>query len=148
MNRIAFMLLPLVGGALLAVQAPVNARLRTVLRSALAAGLISFVFGSFLLLALTSIAGQIGAVSRVGDGPWWAYVGGLCGTALVVGTLIASPRIGVLATFVSVIVGEVVTAVAIDRFGWFGVSRIPITWDRLAAIALLTVSLGLIVRRQ
>jgi len=134
-DRIAYSLLAVTGGVLVAVQAPVNARLRTVVDSPLMAGLVSFVVGSVLLLALA--AGEIGAVAKLGGGPWWAYLGGICGTALVVATLLAVPRIGVLTIFVAVIVGEVVIATAIDRFGWFGAPRIPITWDRVLAVVLL-----------
>lgn len=146
MSRLAYSLLPLAGGLLLAVQAPVNARLRSMVGSPLAAALVSFVLGAALLLGVTVAAGQIGALTRVGAGPWWAYLGGACGTALVVGTLLAAPRIGVLATFVAVIVGEVAMATAIDRFGWFGAPRIPVTWDRVLAVGLLGVSLALTVR--
>lgn len=148
MNRIAFSLLPLAGGILLAVQAPVNAKLRTIVESPMVAGLVSFAAGTVLLFALALAWGQIGAVSKLGGGPWWVYLGGACGTALVVGTLVAAPRIGVLATFVAVIVGEVAMAVAIDHFGWFHSPRIAFTWDKALGIALLGMSLVLILRRR
>lgn len=146
MNRVVYLVLPFVGGALLAVQAPMNARLRSVVGSPLAAGLASFILGATFLLALTAAAGDLGAVSAAGRGPWWAYLGGVCGAVLVVATLLATPRVGVLATFVSVVAGELAFAVAIDRFGWFGSPRIPITWDRAVALALLVIALVLIVR--
>jgi bacterial/archaeal transporter family-2 protein len=148
MDRIAYSLLALSGGVLVAAQAPINARLRTVVGSPLTAALVSFAVGCSLLLALTLAAGEIGAVTKLGDGPWWAYLGGICGTALVVATLIAAPRVGVLTTFVAVIFGEVVMATAIDRYGWFGVPRIPVTWDRMVAVMLLAISLALIARRR
>lgn len=148
MDRLAYTLLPLAGGVLVAAQAPINARLRTVLGSPLAAGFVSFAVGTALLLVLTVLAGQAGAVSRVGGGPWWAYLGGVCGTALVVGTLVAAPRIGVLATFVAVIVGQVAMALAIDRFGWFHAHRIPVTLDRLLGIGFVVAGLLLILRRR
>lgn len=148
MDRIAYSLLPLAGGVLVAVQAPVNARLRTAIDSPLAAGFVSFAVGTALLAVVTVAAGQGGSVSRVGAGPWWAYLGGAAGAVLVVGTLVAAPRIGVLATFVAVIAGEVAMAVLIDRYGWFHAAKIPVTWDRLLGIALLVVSLALILRRR
>jgi transporter family-2 protein len=147
-DRITYSLLAVTGGVLVAVQAPVNARLRAVVDSPLAAALVSFAVGSVLLVGLTIASGEIGAVAKLGGGPWWAYLGGICGTALVVATLLAVPRIGVLATFVAVVVGEVVIATVIDRFGWFGVPRIPITWDRVVAVVLLAISLVLIARRR
>jgi transporter family-2 protein len=148
MSRTVYSLLPLAGGILVAIQAPVNARLRTIVESPVFAGLVSFAVGTVLLLVLTLAWAQIGAVSKLGGGPWWAYLGGACGTALVVGTLVATPRIGVLATFVAVIVGEVAMAVAIDQFGWFHTSRIAFTWERALGIVLLVLSLVLILRRR
>jgi transporter family-2 protein len=148
MNRTVYSLLPLAGGILVAVQAPVNARLRTIVSSPVFAGLVSFAVGTVLLLVLTLAWGQIGAVSKLGGGPWWVYLGGACGTALVVGTLVATPRIGVLATFVAVIVGEVAMAVAIDQYGWFHTPRIAFTWERALGVVLLVLSLVLILRRR
>ena len=148
MNRAVYSLLPIAGGILLAIQAPVNARLRTIVESPLLAGLVSFAAGTVLLLVLTLTWGQIGAVSKLGGGAWWVYIGGACGTALVIGTLVATPRIGVLATFVAVIVGEVAMAVAIDHFGWFHTSRVAFTWERALGVVLLAYSLVLILRRH
>lgn len=148
MDRTSFALLAVSGGVLLAVQAPVNARLRSAVDSPLAAGLVSFAIGTVLLLVFLTASGGLGALAGVGGGPWWAYLGGLCGTAVVVGTLVSTPRIGVLATFVAVIVGEVAMATAIDHFGWFGVAARPLSWDRVLALALLLVSLVLIMRSR
>lgn len=148
MDRTALALLAASGGMLLAVQAPVNARLRSAVGSPLAAGLVSFAIGTVLLLVLLLASGGLGGLAGVGGGPWWAYLGGVCGTAVVVGTLISTPRIGVLATFVAVIVGEVAMATAIDRFGWFGVTPRPLAWDRILALVLLLSSLVLVVRSR
>lgn len=148
MERVAYSLMPIAGGILVAVQAPINARLRTVTDSPLAAAFISFAVGAVALGLLLLLAGQRGSLGQVGGGPWWAYLGGVCGTALVLGTLIATPRIGVLATFVAVIVGQIAMAVTIDRFGWFHSPRIPLTWDRLVGIGLLVAGLALILRRR
>lgn len=63
------------------------------------------------------------------------------------GTLLAAPRVGVTATFVAVIAGQVVAAALIDRFGWLGQPGIPLSLERVIAIALLIVSLVLLVRR-
>jgi len=54
--------------------------------------------------------------------------------------------LGVTSTFVAVIVGEVVIAAVIDRFGLFGVAARAITPARVVAIALLAVSMVLLLR--
>jgi len=146
-SRVLYALLPLAGGALIAAQAPVNARLRLILTSPIGSGLISFVIGSVLLLAAVAVVGDGGAVVEgLGGGPWWAYLGGAFGAVFVVGTLIAAPRLGVTTTFVAVVAGQVVAAALIDRFGWFGQPVIHFSAERLVAIALLIVSLVLLLR--
>jgi uncharacterized membrane protein YdcZ (DUF606 family) len=38
-------------------------------------------------------------------------------------------------------------ASAIDRYGWFGVDRVALTWPRLLGIALLAAGAALTLRR-
>jgi transporter family-2 protein len=147
MDRIAYALLPLAGGALIAAQAPINARLRVVLGSPVGSAMVSFAVGTVLLGIACVAAGDAGRLGALGGGPWWAYLGGACGAVLVFSTLVASPKVGVLTTFVAVILGQVLLATLIDRFGWFGARVIHLDAERVAAIALLVVSLVLLVRR-
>lgn len=147
MSRLLFVLLPIVGGALVAAQAPINARLRIALASPLGSGLVSFVVGTLLLLLAVAIVGEGGDVLRgLGSGPWWAYLGGACGAVFVVATLLAAPRVGVTATFVAVVAGQVGLAALIDRFGWLGQDRIALGPERVVALVLLVVALVLLVR--
>lgn len=146
MPRLAYLLLPLIGGALIAAQAPVNARLRLVLGSPVGSALVSFGVGTVLLMGAVVVAGDAGRIGALGGGPWWAYLGGAFGAVFVFATLVASPRLGVTTTFVSVIVGQVALSALIDRFGWLGAEPAPLSWERLAALALMCVSLVLLLR--
>jgi bacterial/archaeal transporter family-2 protein len=146
-TRLLYALLAMTGGALLAAQAPINARLRVALGSPVGSALVSFAVGTIVLCTATLVAGDIGKTARgIGDGPWWAYLGGICGSVLVFATLTASPRVGVTTTFVSVIFGQVVLAALIDRFGWFGAKVQGFTTGRGVAIGLLLISLVLLLR--
>ena len=146
MPRLAYLLLPLIGGALIAAQAPVNARLRLVLASPVGSALVSFAVGTVLLMGATAIAGDAGRLGALGGGPWWAYLGGAFGAVFVFATLVASPRLGVTTTFVGVIVGQVALSALIDRFGWLGAEQTSLSWERLAALALMCASLVLLLR--
>ena len=118
MSRVLYALLPLTGGVLIAAQAPINARLRLILSSPVGSGLVSFLVGTVILLAAVAVAGDAGSVTGgLGGGPWWAYLGGACGAFFVVATILAAPRVGVTATFVAVIAGQVAAAALIDRYG-------------------------------
>jgi len=146
MDRFGPAVLAMTGGGLIAAQAPINARLRLVVGSPLLAAAISFAIGTVLLVAGVLMTNGQGGVTSIGGGPWWAYLGGLCGAVLVTATLVAVPRIGVTPTFVAVIVGQVVIAAVIDRFGLFGVASRGLTPTRIAAIVLLGFSLVLLLR--
>ncbi len=146
MTRLAYSLLPLVGGAMIAAQAPVNARLRLVLGSQFGSAVISFGTGLVLLIGALLVTAQGPSLAAVGTGPWWAYLGGLFGAVFVVATLVASPRIGVTATFVSAVAGQILLSALIDRFGWFGARQIDLSWERVVALCLLVVSLVLLLR--
>jgi transporter family-2 protein len=147
-TRVLYALLPLAGGALIAAQAPINARLRLSLASPVGSALISFLVGIVILLGAVIVVGDGGAVLEgLGSGPWWAYLGGACGAFFVVATLLAAPRVGVTTTFIAVIAGQVAAATLIDRYGWLGVPSIPWTPERLIAVGLLVISLFLLLRR-
>lgn len=60
MSRLLYALLPLAGGALIAAQAPINARLRVVLASPLGSAFLSFVIGTALLLVAVAVVGDGG----------------------------------------------------------------------------------------
>jgi len=146
MSRIIYALLPLIGGAMIAAQAPVNARLRLVLGSPIGSALVSFLVGTALLAVAVVVVGEAGNLGGSGDGPWWAYLGGALGAFFVVATLVAAPRVGVTTTFVSVVLGQVAAATLIDRFGWLGARQIDLSWERALALALMAVSLVLLLR--
>lgn len=148
MTRVLYALLPLLGGAMIAVQAPVNARLRTVMGSPVGSAAVSFATGLVILVAAVAIVGDVGRVRDVGGGPWWAYLGGALGAFFVVTTLLAAPRVGVTTTFVSVVLGQVAAAAMIDRFGWLGQKPIHFGWERILALGLLVVALILLLRRD
>lgn len=147
MDRLAYIVLPVIGGALIAAQAPINARLRGIVGSPMGSAALSFVVGTVVLVVATLAVGQGASLISLGVGPWWAYLGGICGAVFVVSTLVAAPRLGVTTTFVAVILGQVLLAALIDRFGWLGQASIPLTPERAVAIALLLVSLVLLTRR-
>lgn len=146
MTRLLYALLPFVGGAMIAAQAPVNARLRVALGSQFGSAVISFTIGLVLLLGAMAVTGQGGALAAVGSGPWWAYLGGLFGAVFVVATLVASPQIGVTVTFVAAIAGQIILSSLVDRYGWFGVTPIDLSWQRVAALVLILIALVLLLR--
>jgi transporter family-2 protein len=67
-----YLILPLVGGALIAAQAPINAQLRTILHSPVGSAFASFAIGTVLLFLALSVVGDLPKLGSLGPGPWWA----------------------------------------------------------------------------
>ena len=59
----------------------------------------------------------------------------------------ATTRIGVTAVVGILIAGQLAAAAAIDRFGWFGVDKVPLGWQRLLGIGLLAVGTAFVLRK-
>jgi len=90
------------------------------------------------------------SLSGVGDavaGPKWQLLGGAMSVLIVLAITVAGPRIGVVATTAFLIAAQFGLAAAIDRYGWFGVERVAVTWPRVLGIALLVVGAALTLRR-
>jgi bacterial/archaeal transporter family-2 protein len=96
-----------------------------------------------LLLARRGLGGLGGALTA----PKWLWLGGLMGAFVVLSITVAGPSIGTTATIGLLIAGQLVAATAIDRFGWFGFERIPVSWPRALGLVLLAVGAALTIRR-
>ncbi len=90
-------------------------------------------------------------VARLGPGgladafraPAWMWLGGVMGLTVVFTITFAQPRIGATATIGILIAGQLVMGAVIDRFGFFGVDQIGISWPRALGIGLLGVGAAL-----
>ena len=113
---------------------------------ALAANLLfSTLIAVGVLFALRqSLAGFGDAVRS----PWWYWVGGGgMGVVVVLTITVVTPRLGATATIGLLIAGQLAMGVLIDRYGWFGVEQVPLTWPRVLGVLLLAAGALLALRR-
>lgn len=96
-----------------------------------------------LLVARRSLAGVGDAVT----GPKWQLLGGVMSVFIVLAITVAGPKIGIVATTAFLIAAQFGLAAIIDRYGWFGVEQVPVTWSRVLGIALLVAGAALTLRR-
>ncbi|WP_050465939.1 DMT family transporter [Herbaspirillum autotrophicum] len=139
----AWLLAALGCGVLLSLQAPLNSRLRVGLDSPLASALISFTVGMLVLLAIWLVRLSIGRETGIGstsgftDIPWWAWLGGFCGATYVTLAILALPHTGVLLLVACTVLGQQLGALLIDHFGWFGMARQVLSWQRVGGVLLV-----------
>jgi bacterial/archaeal transporter family-2 protein len=113
---------------------------------ALAANLAfsALVAATVLLVLRQSLAG-FGEALR---SPWWYWLGGGgMGVIVVLTITVVAPRLGAAGTIGLLIAGQLTMAVAIDRYGWFGLDRVALTWPRALGVLLLAAGALLALRR-
>ena len=133
----------LAGAVQIAVQGRLNERVGSI-EAAATASVIGAVLAIVVLLAVRrSLAGVGDAVA----GPKWQLLGGAMSILIILSITIAGPRIGVVATTAFLIAAQFALAAVIDRYGWFGVDRVALTWPRVLGLGLLIVGAALTLRR-
>ena len=140
------LLLVIVMGVLLSVQAPINATLARALQSSVSAALVSFVVGTVALAGVALAARVPPDAAAVRALPWWAWIGGLCGAVFVAGAAYAAPKVGVATLLTVGVASQLVAAVVIDHVGAFGLARQAITTGRLLGVGLVIAG-AVLVRR-
>jgi bacterial/archaeal transporter family-2 protein len=142
-----YYLLGLGVGAGLIVQIGMNSRLRALLGSPVTAALVSFVVGS-LALALYLLAARTPLPARAqwAQVPLWAWFGGVLGAFYVASSVIVGPRLGAATLLALVVLGQLLTSLLVDHYGWLGFPQHPLTLTRFAGGALLFAGMLLITR--
>jgi transporter family-2 protein len=140
-------LLGVVAGSGVAIQAVVNARLRTIVGVPLWAAATQFTVGLLLILLVGLVTRQPApATEGLARSPWWIWTGGFFGATFIVITILLTPRLGAGLTLASTIVGQLSAALLIDHFGWFGAATIRMSPWRVLGAALLVAGV-LLIRR-
>ena len=130
-----------------AVQIAVQGRLGDRVGSLEALATAAVIGGVIALAALLMVRRSVGGVTEAVGGPKWQLLGGAMGVFIVFAITVAGPRIGVVATTAFLIAAQFGLATAIDRYGWFGVERVALTWPRVLGIGLLVAGAALTLRR-
>jgi Uncharacterized protein conserved in bacteria len=150
---ILYMLLGLIAGMLSPIQTSVNSELRSEIQSPLAASLVSFSVGTIVLLLLALIIEHRRAFKRnilekgkalISESPWWFWTGGILGVIFVTSNIFLLPMIGAALTVVLALCGQMVIALIIDHFGWFGVMKHRINIQRIFGMILMVAGIFLI----
>ncbi|TZF91419.1 DMT family transporter [Cognatilysobacter lacus] len=139
-------LLVLLAGGMLALQAPSNVMLAKAGGSPLLAALISFAVGTLALLVVWLFSGNRPGTAPFGSLPWYAWLGGMYGATYVAIAAFAAPRIGLASLITIGIAGQIAMALWLDHHGALGLPRAPLSAMR-AAGALLVVAGVVLVRR-
>ena len=140
-----FMILfTLIGGITLSAQSSING---TFSRKAgtIETTFLTFLTGTMFLTIFIIFFGR-GNVLGILEAPAWQLSAAFLGTMYLLLTVLTVPRIGVIATNISGIAGQLVIGVLIDHFGWFNSLVIEIDSKRVLAILFMIIALYFIYK--
>ena len=147
-NLLHWQLIGISGGAVFAMQPPMNSLLAAELSSAVFAALISFLSATVVLYAIVLMRKsdrthlpQVFATDR----PWWSWLGGIIGGTFVMGFAFFASKVGIGLLLVTSICGLLTCSLVIDKYGLLGTSKKPI--GAMQYIGLLCVMAGIAVLR-
>lgn len=130
----------LAAGFSLALQQVLNASLGGALQSARWSALVSYCGGTLaLLLLLVAVREPIPDAALAGRAHWMAWTGGIFGAMFIATSIYMVPRLGVTSVATLIIVGQLLSSLAFDQVGFFGLPRQPITVLRgIGVLCLIT----------
>ncbi|MEJ0023621.1 MAG: DMT family transporter [Alphaproteobacteria bacterium] len=142
-SALGFAALMTLAGVGIPTMAALNSQLGVRIGSPWTAAFMLFVIG-------TAITGIVLAVNGLPKAPFGAppgfYAGGLLVAFYVLAVTWAAPKMGVGNAVFFVLLGQIVTASAIDHFALFGAVRSPLTVQRAIGIAFML--LGVFLARR
>ena len=141
---IFMILFTLLGGITLSAQSAING---TFSRKAgiIETTLLTFVTGSMFLALLILFFGQ-GDIFAIFKAPIWQLSAVFLGVSFLLFNVFAVSRIGIIATNVTVITGQLLIGVIIDHFGWFNSLMIPLDTKRWFALLFMIIALYFIYK--
>jgi transporter family-2 protein len=144
-----FLLLSLLAGGLLAVQAGANTQLSNATGSPFAATTIQVIIAGGLLLILAAATGTLFAFRSLPGVPWWHAIGGIATAIYVASTILLFPRLGAVVTVGLFIAGQMLASFGLDSFGALGVPRqAPETATIIGTVAVLAGAAAIVLGQK
>lgn len=139
-------LLGLIAGAASPTQASVNLKIREDLRSAYTTTLVNFISAGVILAIITAaVDGNLQLpLGVIAEQPFWIWLGGPCGTAIVLLNVICLPKLGSAKNVMLICFGQIMTGLITDHYGLFGSLQIPMSVKRLIGAVLVIAGIALV----
>ena len=126
----------LVAGIGIPILAALNAALGTRLGSPVAASVVLFCVALFVVVVTYALVGR-GTLTGLSAAPKHLFLGGTLVAFYVLSVTWAAPRFGVGNAVFFVLLGQLISAAAIDHFGLFGAQISPLGLTRALGIAVM-----------
>jgi transporter family-2 protein len=133
-----YALIMLAAGIGIPILAALNAALGRLMGSPAAAAAILFTVALTIAAIATALTGPQ-ALARAAEAPKHLFLGGVLVAFYVLSITYIAPSFGIGNAIFFVLVGQLISAAAIDHFGLFGAQLNPITLSRAGGLALMGI---------
>ncbi|MAM25103.1 MAG: hypothetical protein CML55_06930 [Rhodobacteraceae bacterium] len=131
-----YALIMLAAGIGIPLLAALNAALGRTIGSPAAAATVLFVIAFSVSLLLALVTGPQ-AFARMATAPRHLFLAGFLVAFYVLSITYIAPHFGVGNAIFFVLLGQLISAAAIDHYGLFGAQVAPLGWARMTGIALM-----------
>ncbi len=135
--------LMLIAGIGIPVLAALNAALGQHIASPTAAGVVLFAVAFLGSAVVMLLFPGSAALAQLGGAPRHLLLAGLLVAFYVLTITHVAPHFGVGNAVFFVLLGQLISAAAIDHFGLFGAQVSPLTWLRAGGIAVMALGVGI-----
>lgn len=135
-------------GAMMPVQATINAALTKFVGHPYLGALISFTIGTLAMLLLNVTHGfPWNEMKRITLAPPHYFLGGILGALFVGSSIFLIPKMGATTMIAAFVTGQLLMSLIIDHFGLLGISAQPTDLQRIIGVFLLFAGLFLVVKK-
>ena len=132
------LLLAVVAGVVIPMQAALNAELGRAVKSPELGALLSFVVGIIgLFLYCLLVRVDMSQWKNALQIEWYYWLGGLMGAFFVLSLIILAPRLGTALTLGITVAGQMIFALIMDHYGWMGLTEQPFSWYKFVGVAMI-----------
>ncbi|AXX92291.1 hypothetical protein CPU12_09010 [Malaciobacter molluscorum LMG 25693] len=135
-SKIFYVLLIMLSGAVMPIQSALNLYLAKWSGSFTFASMISFFVGTVCLIVVVLLFSKVSfsSLDFSQTPPFYAWLGGFLGAFFVTMVIISAPKIGMTSMFLSIISGQLLMSIIIDKYGFFGFDIKEVSITKIVAV--------------
>jgi transporter family-2 protein len=141
---ILIILIGLAGGVAVGLQSPMASMLTQRL------GIFESVFivhvGGAIIALIPLLFYGGGKLSQWRSVPWYTLGAGIFGLVVIAAISYMIPRVGVAASIITVVAGQLLVGTILDQYGWLGASLRPLDLTRSIGLAVVLFGVWLTVK--
>ena len=141
---ILIILIGLAGGVAVGLQSPMASMLTQRL------GIFESVFivhiGGAIIALIPLLFYGGGKLSQWRSVPWYTLGAGIFGLVVIAAISYMIPRVGVAASIITVVAGQLLVGTILDHYGWLGASARPLDLTRSIGLAVVLFGVWLTVK--